>query len=249
MNHLRFFIILLSISTLALFSCEKDDNNSSSQPEDKQPVADFVFSGDGGFAPCTVSFTNNSTDATSYSWDFGDNNTSTSTNPTHTYQVGGEYTVTLTAKNNAGNSTVTKTISILYPPTSVKIKAVIVEDMPFTDGGAGWDPDSGPDLYFEITDENWNVLSSSEGSIIDDVTQADLPVSWIYQTDGFTVPNMNKEYDIDLYDNDTGIYAPDDFIDYVGFTMSDYISGNNAYPDEITLTEGETTIRLELQWE
>lgn len=46
---------------------------------------------------------NNSTDATTYTWDFGDGSTSTEVNPTHTYDgTPGNYTITLTA-NNPGN--------------------------------------------------------------------------------------------------------------------------------------------------
>ncbi|MBR1924924.1 MAG: PKD domain-containing protein [Ruminobacter sp.] len=60
------------------------------------PVAKFTSKVDGN----TVKFTNESTDADgdelTYSWDFGDGNTSTDKNPSHTYEVKGEYTVVLT---------------------------------------------------------------------------------------------------------------------------------------------------------
>lgn len=42
-----------------------------------------------------VTFTSNSLNATGYLWDFGDSNTSTEQNPTHTYASPGVYTVTL----------------------------------------------------------------------------------------------------------------------------------------------------------
>lgn len=42
---------------------------------------------------------NQSTNATNYSWNFGDNNTSTQATPTHTYSVPGTYTLTLVASN------------------------------------------------------------------------------------------------------------------------------------------------------
>jgi len=51
-------------------------------------------------APLSVSFTNSSTNASSYLWDFGDGATSTEANPTHNYTALGAYTVVLTA--NAG---------------------------------------------------------------------------------------------------------------------------------------------------
>ncbi|WP_448700271.1 PKD domain-containing protein [Mucilaginibacter sp. AW1-3] len=47
--------------------------------------------------PTTVSFTNTSTLADSYLWNFGDGSTSTAVNPVHTYNSKGSFTVTLTA--------------------------------------------------------------------------------------------------------------------------------------------------------
>jgi PKD repeat protein len=50
-----------------------------------------------GTGPLTVDFRNaSSTDVTSWSWDFGDGTTSDETNPTHVYNRGGAYTVSLT---------------------------------------------------------------------------------------------------------------------------------------------------------
>ncbi len=70
------------------------------------PTADATSSINGN----TVTFTNNSTGATSYDWDFGDGNNSTLANPTYTYAAGGNYTVTLTATN--GNCTDVFTINL-----------------------------------------------------------------------------------------------------------------------------------------
>lgn len=48
-------------------------------------------------APATVDFTNNSINASTFIWDFGDGNTSSISNPTHTYNSFGDYTVKLFA--------------------------------------------------------------------------------------------------------------------------------------------------------
>lgn len=64
-------------------------------------------------------FTNASTNATSYEWDFGDGNMSTEESPTHIYAAAAEYTVTLTATSDVGLSTsLSKTINILAPVTA-----------------------------------------------------------------------------------------------------------------------------------
>ncbi|HKK63425.1 MAG TPA: PKD domain-containing protein [Bacteroidales bacterium] len=44
----------------------------------------------------TATFTNTSDNATSYTWDFGDGETSSEENPVHEYAAAGDYTVTLT---------------------------------------------------------------------------------------------------------------------------------------------------------
>jgi len=59
--------------------------------------ADFTYNQIGD----SVSFTNLSSNYESVLWDFGDGQTSTAENPTHTYAVNGNYTVTLTAITNA----------------------------------------------------------------------------------------------------------------------------------------------------
>ena len=48
----------------------------------------------------TVNFTDTSSGATSWSWDFGDGTTSTLQNPSHTYATAGNYTVALYIENS-----------------------------------------------------------------------------------------------------------------------------------------------------
>ena len=80
--------------------------NSSGNP----PVANFSGTPTSGNAPLTVAFTDASTNTpTSWSWTFGDSTTSTVQNPSHTYSSAGSYTVALTAYNQYGNNTNTKT--------------------------------------------------------------------------------------------------------------------------------------------
>jgi PKD repeat protein len=56
-----------------------------------------------------VQFIDSSTNTpTSWVWSFGDGNTSTLENPSHTYVSAGSYTVTLTATNAGGSNTITR---------------------------------------------------------------------------------------------------------------------------------------------
>jgi PKD repeat protein len=66
----------------------------------------------------TATFTNGSANATSYSWDFGDNISSNEANPSHTYTADGTYTVVLTASGPCGTNTASQTITIATPPTA-----------------------------------------------------------------------------------------------------------------------------------
>jgi len=63
----------------------------------------------------TVSFVNASLRGDSYSWDFGDSNSSTDENPTHTYAADGTYTVTLTVTNGAGSDETSQDITVMEP--------------------------------------------------------------------------------------------------------------------------------------
>ncbi|MFO7923214.1 MAG: PKD-like domain-containing protein, partial [Bacteroidales bacterium] len=69
------------------------------------------------FPESTVNFTNigSSGAAFSYLWEFGDDNTSTQENPSHTYQQHGEYEVTLTVSNENCETSVTRTITVQPP--------------------------------------------------------------------------------------------------------------------------------------
>ncbi len=71
-------------------------------------VSNFSYVDNNG----TITLTDASSGATSWFWDFGDNNTSTQQNPVHTYATSGAYTITLTINNGACTSTQTFTITV-----------------------------------------------------------------------------------------------------------------------------------------
>lgn len=79
-------------------------------------VADFSVNNTIGISPFIASFTNLSTGATSYQWDFGDGTSSMGINPSHTYTNTGSYTVSLFATGSNGNDTETKTDYIIVVP-------------------------------------------------------------------------------------------------------------------------------------
>jgi PKD repeat protein len=79
------------------------------------PVANFVGSPTSGYAPLSVNFTDLSTGATSWDWDFGDGSLhSTVQNPSHTYAAG-TYTVTSSINSGAAIKVRTNYITVTLP--------------------------------------------------------------------------------------------------------------------------------------
>ena len=101
---------------LAQYYQSKSDNTIFNSTNDwnlliNNPSANFSESISGN----TATFTNSSSSVNStlnYSWDFGDGNTSSIQNPSHTYTTSGTYTITLIASNCIFSDTITKTIQI-----------------------------------------------------------------------------------------------------------------------------------------
>ena len=77
------------------------------------PVIDFILS-DTNSCTGNIKFTDKSSNGPiSWSWDFGDGNTSTSQHPLHTYSLSGVYSVKLEATNVIGTSSLTKSNLII----------------------------------------------------------------------------------------------------------------------------------------
>jgi PKD repeat protein len=107
-----------------------------SEEEIDDPASDFTFTVDAG----VVTFTNQSSNADTYNWDFGDGNTSTDSDPIHTYTSEGTYNVTLTATNECGDVSSTQSVSINLIPTANFVASITEicegEEVQFTDASS-----------------------------------------------------------------------------------------------------------------
>ena len=106
------------------------------------PVASFTADKTNVLIDEPIQFTNDSTgEITSWSWDFGDGNTSTQENPSHAYTKPGSYTASLTVSNKAGSNTATLTITVMGPPSASfsasETKAKPGSNIQFTDKSTG----------------------------------------------------------------------------------------------------------------
>ena len=80
------------------------------------PIAGFQPSVVSGPAPLTVTFNNTSTgNFTSSSWNFGDNETSSERNPTHTFNTVGTFNVILEIRGPGGTSRTVRQITVENP--------------------------------------------------------------------------------------------------------------------------------------
>ncbi len=113
-SKLKMGLLLGATICVGFSSCKKDDDAVV------QPVANFTAVVDGPTK--TATFTNTSTNAEVYSWDFGDGSTiSSEASPVHVYTTGGDFIVSLTAAGVAGStaSVKTETVSIPVPKNYV----------------------------------------------------------------------------------------------------------------------------------
>ncbi|MFC2141191.1 PKD domain-containing protein, partial [Acidobacteriota bacterium] len=113
------------------------------EPPNVPPVADFTFT----TSDLTANFTDASTDSdgtiVSWLWNFGDGNTSTVQNPSHTYAAAGTYTVTLTVTDDdSATDSVSKPVTVTapnIPPTASFTYTINGLTVTFTDTST--DPD------------------------------------------------------------------------------------------------------------
>lgn len=121
----KVFILTALISLTLFFACNKQEVEVDFVPANQEVTsfpsalttakADFSINISRDiFEKDILTFTNNSLNAESYHWDFGNGGTSSSEDPTYMYKMHGYYTITLTVTDAHGNiDQVTKDVPVL----------------------------------------------------------------------------------------------------------------------------------------
>lgn len=217
------YVLYLLLNVLLLSGCTK------------QPAAEFTADKTEVYTNETITFTNTSTDAENYEWDFGDGNFSTEISPTHSYSKPGIYTVTLTAYSKNEKKEDNYSITITVKPQKLIIQKLVLKSFPTSN----WDNYSDPDIYWRIEDDNYYYFESGK---YQDLSYYDLPVTY---TNGlpFSLTNIYKKYSIDFYDYDSD--SNDDHMGGYWFDPRDFIN-NNTYPTVITFSSSSSSLEFDL---
>ncbi|MFY0598905.1 MAG: PKD domain-containing protein [Cyclobacteriaceae bacterium] len=130
------------------------------------PTADFEAEEGTGLG---FNFTNTSFNGASFSWDFGDGNTSTEKSPSHTYETDGNYDVVLTVTNSAGSATLTESIVAGAPAVPATFKAIVLNG-------------TGDDLTIKTSDNADAFDMTPPSTIYDDPDTQASPYTWSNST-------------------------------------------------------------------
>lgn len=133
------------------------------RPISEHTQAEFAFSVNGN----AVTFGNQSTKAQTYSWDFGDGQTSTDENPQITYAANGTYTVSLISESPCDSDTTTASVTI----SSLGISALSDDEIRIKTLGSG---------HFEVITETplqRIVVRDSQGNVLFETETASVDLS------------------------------------------------------------------------
>jgi len=230
-------ILLFCLLPGLFFSCSDDESHPL-------PVADFTFAGDNVRAPAKVYFNNLSSNAESYTWEFGNGYSNSGFNTSIVYVNGGVYPVKLTATGPGGSASVIKNITIQNAPTECRIVSITVNSMPFSDAsGFYFDTPDGPDVYYKILNQAGSLYLNGVAERINDVLYSDLPITFTLPIP-FLITPIDVQRSVIIYDYDNSNYS--DVIGGVSINPSTSFTG---YPTSAVVTNGSLTFTFGLQWD
>ncbi|HII98390.1 MAG TPA: PKD domain-containing protein [Methanoregula sp.] len=211
-------------------------------------IADFSANVVTGIAPYSVQFTDNSLNTpTSWSWNFGDGNTTNNNlqNPEHYYTAAGLYTVSLTATNAGGSGTATKVNFVEVKPAFVD---VVVDENVFVYGTKFFFQGNtviGPDATIIITGPLATADLGGNSHLWVNTIYIDGPVTLDSGSAGLGSPtnpgNISINGDLNLWGGDRDIYG-DVYVAQDFKLKNCRIHGNVYVNGDLTLGWGEPVL-------
>ncbi len=151
-TSVSFYSILSGLLVLSLFlsSCKEEEEEAPDPP-----TASFTQTVTG----LTVTFTNTSENGNAYLWTFGDGESATDENPTHTYAQGGDYNVKLVVTGATGTTPATResAVAVTAPDACLNYDGTSADNL--LDGGSLEVCDS---VYWTVVN---SVQTNSDGEL------------------------------------------------------------------------------------
>ncbi|MGD1848631.1 MAG: PKD domain-containing protein [Salibacteraceae bacterium] len=194
-------------------------------------------------APAPVQFNNLSEHASSYTWQFGDGQSSTDKNPVHWYDQAGNYTATLISECGNQEEVSFAAVEIKPPPSRFVVREI---ELLFIPERYYNDPDNadgtvGLDIYFEAFLGGNFVLS---GSTLNGVLGPDLPIGWL-TSDPLAISTFSQNFQLRFFDDDFNGLPQS--IANMNISLQQLQDAN--YPDVWVQADlDDLEVRLRLEW-
>ncbi len=200
----KVLVIILIIPSLLMVSCKKQPEACLSADKTIVNIGE------------TVNFTSCATDAEKVSWDFGNGSKAEGTSASQSFNAAGSYLVTMTAKSKKDKKwdKASIVITVKEPVKDRFITKILLKSFPATPPQGGtWDttitgipiplPGNAPEpdinVVFKASNNSWSVNLGTTN----DVTQAQLPLSWNYEHQW--IRTLNQDYQIVISDADFSV--------------------------------------------
>ena len=226
-----YYVSVKAQNGAGLYSNPISSNGQLLQTPTNPPVASFTVPNTYVCSTDSLLFTNNSTDATSYSWSVPGANpsTSTSVNPNFSFPSTGSYTVTLSVNGPGGTDSEVQTINVevTNPPTSVFTESASTVDISFSNvtftntstnaNGYFWDFGDGVTSTDQSPWHSYTQVGTYTVMLIAINGVCDNDTSWstIEVIDGSGIGEANKE------SNEIKLY-PNPVVDELSVTILDF---------------------------
>jgi len=137
-------------------------------------------------------------------------------------------------------------------PKSVKINSITVLNFPESNTfGNTWDGSlqgSYPDVYFNITDNNGNLIYSHPTNLrFENLRKADLPKTWSSSTSFASFDNLEQGFSVSLFDFES--LTSDEFMGGVQTNKTfQSLVADGDLPFEVTISYEQYSFKVGLEW-